>query len=102
MRTQDLENLNVGDYLEIEGRETTENGGGLVAFNIESDDDSDLELEGRISSLTATSVTMMGLELLVVNASGVDLAGFQEGGKVEIKYENVGSEYHIVAIKEDN
>ncbi len=102
MRTQDLENLNVGDYLEIEGRETTENGGGLIAFNIESDDDSDLELEGRISSLTDTSVTMMGLELLVVNASSLDLTGFQEGDKVEIKYENVGSEYHMVAIKEDN
>ena len=52
MRTQDLETLNVGDYLEIEGRETAENGGGLVAFYIERDDGGELELEGKISSLT--------------------------------------------------
>ncbi|MGO1500107.1 MAG: DUF5666 domain-containing protein [Marinobacter sp.] len=98
MRTQDLENLNVGDYLEIEGRETAENGGGLIAFYIERDDGDDLELEGKISSLTDTSVTVMGLEL----QTNLDLSGFQKGDEVEIEYRKEGSEYRIKEIQADD
>lgn len=98
MRTQDLETLNVGDYLEIEGRETAENGGGLVAFYIERDDGGELELEGKISSLTDTSITVMGLEL----QADVSLSGFQEGDEVEIEYKKEGGEYRIVKIEVDD
>lgn len=98
MRIQDLENLNVGDYLEIEGRETAENGGGLVAFYIERDDDNELELEGKISRLTDTSVTVMGLEL----QADVSLSGLQEGDEVEIEYKKEGGEYRIVKIEADD
>ncbi|MGO3692751.1 DUF5666 domain-containing protein [Marinobacter sp.] len=102
MRTQDLESLNVDDYLEIEGRETTENGGGLIAFYIERDDDDELELEGKISSLTQNTVTVMGLELQMVSDSEGSLTNLKEGEEVEIEFKNVSGEYHIVKIQADD
>lgn len=98
MRNQDLESLNVGDYLEIEGRETGENGGGLIAFYIERDDGDELELEGKISSLTDTTVTVMGLEL----QANLDLSGFKVDDEVEIEFEQISGEYHIVKIQADD
>lgn len=97
MRNQDLENLKVGEYLEIEGRETTENGGGLIAFYIERDDGDELELEGKIGSLTDTTVTVMGLEL---QADVGTLSGFETDQEVEIEFsfDDVSGEYRIVKI----
>lgn len=98
MRTQDLESLSVNDYLEIEGRQTAENGGGLIAFYIERDDGDELELEGKISSLTDTTVTVMGLEL----QAEIDLSGFQVGNEVEVEFKKVSGEYRIVTIQADD
>lgn len=107
MRTQDLQSLNVGEYLEIEGRETAENGGGLIAFHIERDtfdSDDNLELEGQISSVTSTSVTVLGLELPVTAGSGINLDGYNKGDTVEIQYSyDDGSDtYSIDSIEKDS
>ena len=100
-RTQDLENLQVGEYIEVEGRETSENGGGLTAFYIERDDDDDLELEGRISQITDTAVTVLGLELMLTPATKGPLSDLRQGDKVEIEFKKAGGEYHIKEIEKD-
>jgi hypothetical protein len=107
MRSQDLQSLTVGDYIEIEGRETAENGGGLIAFHIERDsyDEGDyLKLEGRISSVADASVTVMGLELPVASGSSVNLAGLTAGDAVEVQYsyDETSNTYALVSIEKDD
>lgn len=102
MRTQDLENLKVGEYIEIEGRDATGDNGGLIAFYIERDDDDDLEMEGRIGALTSHSVTVMGLELQMIPGSEGNLVDFEIGDRVEVEYEKVSGEYQVKEIEEDD
>lgn len=89
-RAQDLQSLQVGDYLEIEGRQRSAEGGLLEAISIErevSDEDDDFELEARVSAIGADTVTIMNLEVLRNNFS---LSGAQVGDEVEIGYRPTG------------
>lgn len=66
-RVQDVQSLQVGDYLEIEGRQRSSEGGFLEALSIEredDDDDDDFELEARVTAIGADSITIMNLEVL--------------------------------------
>ena len=85
-RVQDIQSLQVGDYLEIEGRQQSSDGGFLEAISIEredDDDDDDFELEARVSAIGADSITIMNLEVL---RNGYSLSGVQVGDEVEIGY----------------
>jgi sulfur carrier protein ThiS len=101
MRTQDIESLRVGDYVEIEGRERTSDGGYLEAIKIEHDDGEDrYEMEGRVTVVTSGSVTVLGLAML---GGSVDLSGFQVGDQVDVEYSrNVGGDYVVFGIEEDD
>jgi uncharacterized OB-fold protein len=101
MRTQDIESLRVGDYVEIEGRERTSDGGYLEAIKIEHDDGEDrYEMEGRVTAVTSDSVTVLGLAML---GGSVDLSGFQVGDQVDVEYSrNVGGDYVVFGIEEDD
>lgn len=95
-RARDLESLQVGDYLEIEGRQRSEEGGYLEAISIEredSDEDSDFELEARVTAIGAESVTIMNLE---ISRNGFSLSGAQIGDEVEIGYRKTsGGQYEL-------
>ncbi|MEQ9546849.1 MAG: DUF5666 domain-containing protein [Marinobacter sp.] len=102
MRTQDIESLNVGDFLEIEGRQRVDGGGFLEAIKVEREDDGDdgFELEGRVTALSGTSVTVMGLEML--RGSG-NFSGIEVGSEVEVDYfRNSGGDYVVDEIEEDD
>lgn len=74
-RARDIQSLQVGDYLEIEGRQNSTEGGFLEAISIEredSDEDDDFELEARVSAIGADTVTIMNLEVL---RNGFSLSG---------------------------
>ncbi|RBP27526.1 hypothetical protein DET50_11411 [Marinobacter pelagius] len=95
-RTQDLETLNVGDYLEIEGIQTPDQGGGLSALKIEREDDDDdgFELEGRVTAVASDRITVLGLELLGTTS------GISVGDHVEVDYsKTTGGEYVIEEIE---
>ncbi|QSP94876.1 hypothetical protein LPB19_00145 [Marinobacter salinisoli] len=95
-RARDLESLQLGDFLEIEGRQRSEEGGFLEAISIEredSDEDDDFELDARISAIGADSITIMNLEVLSNNFS---LSGAQVGDEVEIDYrQTTGGQYEL-------
>jgi len=95
-RVQDIQSLQVGDYLEIEGRQQSSEGGFLEAISIEredDDDDDDFELEARVSAIGADSITIMNLEVL---RNGYSLSGAQVGDEVEIEYRQTsGGEYEL-------
>ena len=81
-RARDIQSLQVGDYLEIEGRQNSTEGGFLEAISIEredSDEDDDFELEARVSAIGADTVTIMNLEVL---RNGFSLSGVQVGDEV--------------------
>ncbi|MBS8241014.1 hypothetical protein DYI22_10925 [Marinobacter lipolyticus] len=102
LRTRDIESLNVGDFLEIEGRQRSGEGGFLEAITIEREDDDDdgFELEGRITALSDVTLTVMGLEL---QRGSADFSGFQVGDEVEVEYVRTsGGEYVIEEIEEDD
>lgn len=102
MRAQDIENLNVGDFLEIEGRQRSDDGGFLEAIKVEREDDGDdgYEMEGRVTALSGTTVTVMGLEMLRGSA---DFSGIQVGSEVEVDYfRNSGGDYVVDEIEEDD
>jgi uncharacterized protein DUF5666 len=89
-RVQDIQSLQVGDYLEIEGRQRSSDGGFLEAISIEredDDDDDDFELEARVNAIGADSITIMNLEVL---RNGYSLSGAQVGDEVEIEYRQTG------------
>ncbi len=95
-RIQDIENLNVGDYLEIEGIQTSDQGGGLSALKIEREDDDDdgFELEGRVTAVSGDRITVLGLELLGATP------GITVGDHVEVEYyKTAGGEYVIEEIE---
>ena len=95
-RARDLESLQVGDFLEIEGQQRSEEGGFLEAISIEredSDEDDDFELEGRVSAIGADSITIMNLEVLRNNFS---FSGAVVGQEVELEYrQTAGGQYEL-------
>uniref|UniRef100_UPI00356368E9 DUF5666 domain-containing protein n=1 Tax=Marinobacter sediminum TaxID=256323 RepID=UPI00356368E9 len=95
-RARDLESLQVGDFLEIEGRQRAEEGGFLEAISIEredSDEDDDFELEGRVTAIGADSITIMNLEVLRNNFS---FSGAVVGEEVELEYrQTAGGQYEL-------
>ncbi len=102
MRARDIESLRVGDYLEIEGRQRTSDGGYLEAIKIEREDDDDdgYEMEGRVTAVTSNSVTVLGLTLLRDNE---DISDIRVGNQVEVDYfRNAGGDYVIDEIEEDD
>jgi hypothetical protein len=103
LRTEDIESLRVGDFLEIEGRQRSSSGGYLEALNIEredDDDDGEFEMEGRLTAVTSNSVTVMGLTLL---RGDEDISGFRVGDEVEVGYvRTTGGEYVIEEIEKDD
>jgi hypothetical protein len=102
LRTRDIETLNVGDFVEVEGRQRSDEGGFLEAITVEREDDSDdgFELEGRITAVTDITVTVLGLEL---QRGTSDLSGLQVGDEVEVDYTlNAGGDYVIEDIEKDD
>jgi len=95
-RARDLESLQVGDYLEIEGRQRSEEGGFLEAISIEresGDEGGDFELEARVTAIGADSITIMNLEIL---RNSFSLSGAQVGDEVEIGYRlTTGGQYEL-------
>lgn len=95
-RVQDIQSLQAGDYLEIEGRQRSSEGGFLEALSIEredDDDDDDFELEARVTAIGADSITIMNLEVL---RNGYSLSGAQVGDEVEIEYRQTsGGQYEL-------
>lgn len=93
-RVQDIQSLRVGDYLEIEGRQRSDDGGYLEAFSIEREDDDedhDYELEARATAVSASSITIMNLEILL---DGNSSSGARAGDEVEVEYRRTaGGEY---------
>ncbi|QFS88125.1 MULTISPECIES: DUF5666 domain-containing protein [unclassified Marinobacter] len=95
-RVEDINGFRVGDYLEIEGRQRSENGGYLEAFTIEredDDDDDDYELEARIDALSSTSVTFMNLEILL---NGYSTDGARVGDEVEVEYRRTSGGQYVL------
>ena len=85
-RVQDVQSLQVGDYLEIEGRQRSSEGGFLEALSIEredDDDDDDFELEARVTAIGAESITSMHLE---VPRNGYSFSGAQVTDAVATDY----------------
>ncbi|NMT61998.1 DUF5666 domain-containing protein [Marinobacter orientalis] len=102
MRTQDVESLDVGDYVEIEGRQRTSDDGFLEAIKIEreDDDDDDFEMEGRVTAVTDSSVTVLGLTLLIGDG---EISDIRVGNQVEVDYfRNNGGDYVIGKIEADD
>jgi len=101
-RADDLNSLSVGEYLEIEGRQRDDEGGYLEAISIErddDDDDNDFELEGRVTAVSGTSITLMNLEIL---ANGYSLSGVSVGDEVEVEYvATSGGQYELTGSLED-
>ncbi|WP_323751483.1 DUF5666 domain-containing protein [Marinobacter sp.] len=93
-REDDLNALQVGDYLEVEGRQRNTDGGYLEAFVIEREDDDDngvAEIEGRVDAIGSDSLTIMNLEILF---NGYSAAGVRTGDEVEVEYtQNAGGEF---------
>jgi len=95
-RVQDIQSLQVGDYLEIEGRQRSIDGGSLEALSIEredDDEDDDFELEGRLGAVGSDAITLMNLEILL---NGYSVAGAQVGSEVEVEYRRTsGGQYEL-------
>ncbi|MDK8463401.1 DUF5666 domain-containing protein [Marinobacter sp. SS13-12] len=103
MRTRDIESLRVGDFIEVEGRQRSSGGDYLEAIKIEREDDDDddgYEMEGRVTAVTDSSITVLGLTLLRGDAN---LSDISVGNQVEIDYfRNAGGDYVIDEIEEDD
>ena len=92
-----FDELRVGDYLEIEGFQRSNNGAYLEAIKIERDDDGDdFEMEANVEALTDVTITVLGLEL---RAGGQSLAGIRIGSRVEVDYRQDQSDYTIEDIE---
>lgn len=97
-----FEDLQVGDYLEVEGIQRSDGGGYLDALKIERDDDDDdgddnggedgFELEGRITDSEGDRVTVMGLDLIGASA----YSGLTVGQTVEIEYALDGGGNYVI------
>jgi len=94
-RAQDIQSLQVGDYLEIAGRQRSTENGFLEALSIEREDDDDdsYELEARTSGVSSNSITIMNLEILL---NGYGTSGAQVGDRVEVEYRrNSGGQFEL-------
>ncbi|MDO6823003.1 DUF5666 domain-containing protein [Marinobacter sp. 1_MG-2023] len=95
-RVQDIQSLQVGDYLEIEGRQRSTENGFLEALSIEredEDDDDNYELEARVNGVSSNSITIMNLEILL---NGYRSSGAQVGDEVEVEYrQNSGGQFEL-------
>ncbi|WP_273207750.1 DUF5666 domain-containing protein [Marinobacter subterrani] len=95
-RVQDIQSLQVGDYLEIEGRQLSTDGGSLEALSIEredDDEDNDFELEARLDDVGSDSITIMNLEILL---GSYNVSGAQVGDEVEVNYHRTsGGQYEL-------
>lgn len=59
-----LADLNVGDYIEVRGAERADDNGRVLAAILERDDiDSDVELQGFVSAVTAPTFTVLGVTI---------------------------------------
>ncbi|HEY9119075.1 MAG TPA: DUF5666 domain-containing protein [Marinobacter sp.] len=102
MRTRDIEGLRVGDFIEVEGRQRVSGGHYLEAVKIEREDgDEDgYEMEARVTAVTDSSVTVLGLTL---SGGETDLSGIRVGNQVEVDYfRNAGGDYVLNTIEEDD
>ncbi|TGN40358.1 DUF5666 domain-containing protein [Marinobacter confluentis] len=102
LRTQDIESLMVGDFVEIEGLQRLADGGYLEAITIEREDgdDDDYQMEGRVTAINDNSITVLGLTL---GRGDADFSGIQVGQEVEIDYlRNIGGDYIVVDIEDDD
>ncbi|OZB05187.1 MAG: hypothetical protein B7X58_14290, partial [Marinobacter sp. 34-60-7] len=87
-RVDDINAFQVGDFVEIEGRQRDTDGGYLEAFTIEredddDDDDDDFELQARLSGIGSNSITIMNLEILF---GAFDVSSVSVGDEVEVEY----------------
>ncbi|WP_328186157.1 DUF5666 domain-containing protein [Marinobacter sp. OP 3.4] len=97
-RTQDLESLSQGQYVEIEGRQRSDSSGSfLEAFRIERDDDdnSDFEVKGRVDEISGDTLSIMGLTL---NRGSASFGGISADTLVEIEFGGSGGSYIITEI----
>ena len=96
-REDDLNALQVGDYVEVEGRQRNTDGGFLEAFAIEREDDDEgnvAEIEGRVDAIGETSLTIMNLEILF---NGHSVTGISKGDEVEVEYtQNTGGDFVLI------
>lgn len=101
-RVDDINAFQVGDFVEVEGRQRDIEGGYLEAFTIEredDDDDNDYELEARLSGIGSNSITIMNLEILLGSFSA---SGFQVGDEVEAEYRATGGgQYELTESLDD-
>lgn len=98
-----IDELAVGDLVEISGfqRESEEGIGYLEVFKLEresADDDQDpFELQGRVTDVTDTSITVLSVELL---AGDVDISDIEAGQKVEAEYvPTEGGQYKLLEVE---
>ncbi|WP_372966093.1 DUF5666 domain-containing protein [Marinobacter sp.] len=96
-RVQDINAFGIGDYLEVEGRQRSADGGYLEAFVIEredGDDETSAEIEARVDAISDTSITIMNLDILL---GGFSAGGVQVGDDVEAEYQqNDGGEFVLI------
>lgn len=92
--------LQVDNYLEIEGLQRSDDGNYLEAFKIEREeagDDETFELEARINATSDTRLTIAGLEFLT---NGLNLGSIVVGSEVEVEYRiTAGGEFEIIGIE---
>ncbi|MDI9244557.1 DUF5666 domain-containing protein [Marinobacter sp. CHS3-4] len=98
LRTADLESLQPGDFVEVEGRFRAQDGV-LEAVSVERDDpEGEYELDGRVTGNTGSTITVLGLELIAGGLGSFD--GFGVGSAVEIDYvRTAGGDYQVIEIE---
>lgn len=97
-----FEDFRVGDFIEVEGLETTDSQGTLmVAIKIDRDDDVDdeFELEGRVTATDGSSfIEVLGVRLDIDFNTEVD-GDVRIGSLVEVEYKRVGGQYLALEIE---
>ncbi|MDV2080150.1 DUF5666 domain-containing protein [Marinobacter xestospongiae] len=99
-----IDELAVGDLVEISGFQRESDGVGyLEVFKLEresADDDDDqepFELQGRVTDVTETAITVLSVELL---AGDVDISDIETGQKVEAEYvPTEGGQYKLLEVE---
>lgn len=95
--------LQVGQYLEIEGRVDTSGASPvLVATMVERDDDDDeYELEGRITETDGSSyLVALGVRIEITDSTTFEEgAALREGREVELTYEAAAATYNALEIE---
>lgn len=92
-QARDIESLQLGDYLQIEGRQVSTGAASLEAVSIEledSDENSYSELQAKLDDVGSGFISIMGLEIQLGNFS---VSGAQVGDYVEVKYMKDAGQY---------